>query len=96
MEEGPRDIESPCKTPVFNESPRKGVFRNGIEVPNLDTGAIDGDGISPRAPIRTDVEVSPLQLASKEKSKQRQQKMQEEKEALAGAASGKKEVRTNG
>ena len=69
-------MASPRKTPVYSESPTKLVMRNGVEVPNLGTGADDDLGgfnsPSPRAPIRTDAEVSPLQLTKKKKSKEEQ------------------------
>ena len=61
------EMESPRK-PVYNEQK---IMRNGVEIPTLDTGDdLDRFGSpSPRAPIRTDKEVSPLQLAKKDKSK---------------------------
>ena len=76
-------MESPRKTPVYNESPRRPIMRNGVEIPSLETGADDDMGglksPSPRVPIRTDADVSPLQLTKKDKSKQKEQKLQEEK-----------------
>ena len=80
IEEGVNEIESPRK-PVYRESPGRQIIRNGVEIPTLDTGD-DMDRLnspSPRAPIRTDAEVSPLQLTKKDKGKQRQDKLQEEK-----------------
>ena len=79
IQEGVNEIESPRK-PIYRESPGRRV--NGVEVPSLDTGD-DLDRMnspSPRAAIRTDAEVSPLQLTKKDKSKQRQEKLQEEKD----------------
>ena len=83
IEEGVNEIESPRK-PMYGESPGRRIVRNGVEIPTLDTGD-DMDRLnspSPRAPIRTDAEVSPLQLTKKDKSKQRQDKLQEEKDAV--------------
>ena len=85
IQEGINEIESPRK-PMYRESPGRQV--NGVEVPRLDTG--DDDRInspSPRAAIRTDAEVSPLQLTKKDKSKQRQEKLQEEKDNATNEAS---------
>ena len=82
IEEGVNEIESPRK-PMRGESPAQRIMRNGVEIPTLDTGD-DLDRLnspSPRAPIRTDAEVSPLQLTKKDKSKQRQDKLLEEKGA---------------
>ena len=75
------EMESPRK-PVYNEQK---IMRNGVEIPTLDTGDdLDRFGSpSPRAPIRTDKEVSPLQLAKKDKSKERQDKLQAEKDEAA-------------
>ena len=84
IQEGINEIESPRKP--YRESPGRRV--NGVEVPHLDTGD-DLDGLkspSPRAAIRTDAEVSPLQLTKKDKSKQRQEKLQEEKDNAANEA----------
>ena len=61
-------------------------MRNGVEIPSLETGDDDMGGLkspSPRVPIRTDADVSPLQLTKKDKSKQRQEKLQEEKDAAS-------------
>ena len=72
---------------MYRESPGRRV--NGVEVPSLDTGD-DLDRMnspSPRAAIRTDAEVSPLQLTKKDKSKQRQEKLQEEKDNAMNEAS---------
>ena len=80
IEEGVNEMESPRK-PFRGESPGRPIMRNGVEIPTLDTGD-DLDRLnspSPRAPIRTDAEVSPLQLTKKDKSRQRQEKLQEEK-----------------
>ena len=82
IQEGINEIESPRK-PMYRESPGRRI--NGVEIPTLDTGD-DLDRInspSPRAAIRTDAEVSPLQLTKKDKSKQRQEKCQEEKDNAA-------------
>ena len=67
-------MASPRKTPVYSESPTKLVMRNGVEVPYLETDDDLGglNSPSPRAPIRTDAEVSPLQLTKKKKSKEEQ------------------------
>ena len=87
-------MASPRKTPVYSESPRRSVMRNGVEIPTLETGADDEMGgmnsPSPRVPIRTDAEVSPLQLTKKDKSKQRQQKLQDEKDSVSAAESASK------
>ena len=86
IQEGVNEIESPRK-PMYRESPGRRV--NGVEVPSLDTGD-DLDRMnspSPRAAIRTDAEVSPLQLTKKDKSKQRQEKLQEEKDNAINEAS---------
>ena len=77
IEEGVNEMESPRK-PVYGQYPGRQV--NGVQIPTLDTG--DDDRLynpSPRAPIRTDADVSPLQLTKKDKSKQRQDKLQDEK-----------------
>ena len=78
------EMESPRK-PVYNENLGQKIMRNGVEIPTLDTGDdLDRFGSpSPRAPIRTDKEVSPLQLAKKDKSKERQDKLQAEKDEAA-------------
>ena len=78
------EMESPRK-PVHNENLGQKIMRNGVEIPTLDTGDdLDRFGSpSPRAPIRTDKEVSPLQLAKKDKSKERQDKLQAEKDEAA-------------
>jgi hypothetical protein len=83
IEEGVNEIESPRK-PLYGESPGRRIMRNGVEIPTLDTGDDDRlNSPSPRAPIRTDAEVSPLQLTKKDKGKQRQDKLQEEKDIAA-------------
>ena len=78
------EMESPPK-PVYTENLGQKIMRNGVEIPTLDTGDdLDRFGSpSPRAPIRTDKEVSPLQLAKKDKSKERQDNLQAEKDEAA-------------